>query len=152
MYLLNVRCVKIHCMDCNIFYGMHVEGVKGINKYTYLLKEWWNKMFHGEVLEAKTCTTMTGPPASWTKKGEEVAPRNPSTQRNPSLPEDDQIMYSKIGLHLVKIHVLINFLVWCLRCQKYHVWNIVESIVCMSEVSKGIHVHILYTALLFQAH
>ena len=39
MYLLNVRCVKINCMECNIFYGMHVKGVEGINKYMYLLKE-----------------------------------------------------------------------------------------------------------------
>ena len=30
MYLLNVGHVEINCMDCNIFYGMHVEGVKGI--------------------------------------------------------------------------------------------------------------------------
>ena len=27
MYLLNVGCVKINCTDCNIFYGMHVEGI-----------------------------------------------------------------------------------------------------------------------------
>ena len=30
MYLLNVGHVKINCMDCKIFYGMHVKGVKGI--------------------------------------------------------------------------------------------------------------------------
>ena len=30
MYLLNVGRVEINCMDCNIFYGMHVKGVKGI--------------------------------------------------------------------------------------------------------------------------
>ena len=39
MYLLNVRGVKIHCTECNTFYGTHVKGVESINKYMYLLKE-----------------------------------------------------------------------------------------------------------------
>ena len=30
MYLLNVGHVEINCTDCKIFYGTHVEGVKGI--------------------------------------------------------------------------------------------------------------------------
>ena len=30
MYLLNVGHVKINCMECNIFYGMHVKGVESI--------------------------------------------------------------------------------------------------------------------------
>ena len=30
MYLLNVGCVEINCMECNIFYCRHVEGVEGI--------------------------------------------------------------------------------------------------------------------------
>ena len=63
-----------------------------------------------------------GPRASWTKKSKEVVPRNSITERNPSLPEDDQIMHSKIGLHLVKIHVLIIFLmskVSKVLCMKY---------------------------------
>ena len=62
-----------------------------------------------EVLEAKTCTTTKGPPASWTKKSKEVASRNSSPERNLSLSEDNQIMHSKIGLHLVKIHVCIDY-------------------------------------------
>ena len=105
-----------------------------------------------EVLEAKSCTTTMRPPASWTKKSEEVATRNSSTERNLSLPEDDQIMHLKIGLHLVKIHVLIIFLmskVSKVSCMKY------SRINCMHV--RGVErntctVHILYTALLFQAH
>ena len=30
IYLLNVGRVKINCTDCKIFYGTHVECVKGI--------------------------------------------------------------------------------------------------------------------------
>ena len=105
-----------------------------------------------EVLEAKTCTTTKGSPASWTKKSKEVASRNSSPERNPSLPEDDQIMHSKIGLHLVKIHVLIIFLmskvskVLCVKYSRINCMHVrgVERSTCT--------VHILYTALLFQAH
>ena len=64
-----------------------------------------------QVLEAKTCTTTMGPSASWTKKGEEVVPKNSGTQGNTALPEDHKIVHTKPSLHLVKIHVFIIFLV-----------------------------------------
>ena len=60
---------------------------------------------HGRYWKPKPAPKKIRPPVSWTKKNKEVAPRNPSTQRNPSLPEDDQIMHFKIGPHLVKIHL-----------------------------------------------
>ena len=85
------------------------------------------------------------------KLDKEVVSRNSSPERNLSLPEDDQIMHSKIGLHLVKIHVLIIFLmskvskVLCVKYSRINCMHVggVERSTCT--------VHILYTALLFQA-
>ena len=76
-----------------------------------------------------------------------MVPRNSITERNLSLPEDDQIMHSKIALHLVKIHVLIIFLmskVSKVSCMKY------SRINCMhvGGVEKNTCTHIIYCIII----
>ena len=105
---------------------------------------------YSEILEPVSpplpCTTK-GPLATWTMKSKEVAPRNSSTERNPSLPEDNQIMHSKIGLHLVKIHVLIIFLmskVSKVLCMKYSRINCIH----VGGVERNTCTHIIYRIII----
>ena len=105
----------------------------------------------GRYWKPKPAPQQRGPQQAGQRRAKKWRPGNSSPERNPSLPEDNQIMHSKIGLHLVKIHVLIIFLmskVSKVLCVKYsrincmHVGGVKRS-TCT--------VHILYTALLFQA-
>ena len=77
---------------------------------------------HGRYWKPKPAPQQRGPRQAGQRRAKKWHPGTQALREIPSLPEDDQIMHSKIGLHLVKIHVVIIFLmskVSKVLCVKY---------------------------------
>ena len=120
------------------------------NKCMYLLKEWWYKTFHMGGTGSQNLHHNKGAPGKLNKEEQRSGAqelnhweKSVTTWGRPNYAFQNCPSFGKKYMYWLFF--------WCRRCRKYRVWNIVELIVCILEVSKGIHVHILYTALLFQA-